>query len=83
MHGVGDLRDQFRCLPNRSRLALDHFVKLASFDELHAEITGAIALAHFIDGNDARVIETGSGFGFAAKALQVRLARPLTKGNYL
>ena len=62
-------------------VAPDHFVKLAAFDELHAEVARAIALADFVDGNDAWMIEAGGGFGFAAKALQVRFGGPLTKAD--
>ena len=60
----------------------DYFVKLAAFDELHAEVAGAIALADFVDGDDARMIEAGSGFGFAAKTLQVRFGGPLAEANH-
>ena len=81
MNGASYLCDQFRRLPDRHRLAPDYFVKLAAFDEFHAEVAGAIALAHLVDGNDARMIETGGSFGFPAKTFQVRFARPLTKAN--
>ena len=83
MHGARHLRDEFRRLPDRHRLAPDHFIKLAAFNKLHAEVTGAIALAHLVDGNDARVIEAGGSFRLPAKALQVGFARPLTKADYL
>jgi hypothetical protein len=83
MHGARHLRDQFRRLPDRYRLAPDYFIKLTSLNKLHAEVTGAIALADFIDGNDAWMIEAGGSFRFPAKALQVCCARPLTKADYL
>ena len=63
------------------RLALDHFVKLAAFDELHAEVAGAIALADFVNGNDAWMFETGGGFRFPAKALQSALCSPSGQGQ--
>ncbi len=62
-------------------VAPNHFVKLTAFDELHAEVARAIALADFVDWNDTGMLQTGCGFGFKAKALQVRFARPLTKAN--
>jgi len=67
--------------PNRDRLAPGHFVELSAFDEFHAEVAGAIPLIHFVNGDNAWMIETGGGFGFPAKALQMRFARPLTKAN--
>ena len=72
---------KFRRLPDRHRRAPDDFVELATFDELHAEVARAIALADFVDWNDARMIEAGGGFCFEAKAFQVRFARPLAKAN--
>jgi hypothetical protein len=83
MNSARHLRDQFHRAPNRHRLAPGHFVELSAFDEFHAEITRAIVLADFVNGNDARMIEACSGFGFPAKACQVRLAPPLTKANDL
>src|SRR5205807_8734117 len=73
------LCDQFRRMPDRHRRAADHFVKLASLDELHAEIAGAISLTHLVDRDDAWMIEARGGFRFPAKALQVCFGRPLTK----
>src|SRR5215469_2417609 len=81
VHGAGHLRDEFRRLASRQRRAPDYLVKLTAFDELHAEKARAISLAHFVDWNDAWMIEAGSGFGFPAKAFEVRPARPLTQGN--
>ena len=60
---------------------LDDLIKLSAFDELHAEIAGPIALAHFVNRYDARMIEAGGGQGFAAKAFQIRFARPMTEAN--
>src|SRR6266849_2133070 len=73
--------NQFHRVPDRHRLAPDGFVKLTAFDELHAEVARPIALAYFVDGNDSRMIEARGSFGFSAKTLQVRFARPLTKAN--
>ena len=47
------LRDEFHRTTDRHWLAPDHFVKLAALDEFHAEVAGAIALADFVNGNDA------------------------------
>ena len=63
-------------LPNRHRLTLDHFVKLAAFNELHAEVALAIALADLVNGNDAWMFEAGSSFRFSTKTLQMCFGRP-------
>src|SRR6266545_7095130 len=81
MNRSGYLCDQFRCLPDRHRRLSDYFIKLAAFDELHAEIAGAITLAHLVNRHDAWMIEASCGFRFPAEALQVRFGRPLTKTN--
>src|SRR4029453_12947620 len=81
MHYARYLRDEFRRLPNRHRGAPNDFVKLPAFNEFHAEITGAVAFAYFVNWNDARVIETRGGFRFPAETFHVRFARPLTKVN--
>ena len=82
MNSASDLRDQFSRLSDRHRLALDYLVELAAFDEFHAEVAGAVALADFVDRNNSRMFETSGGFGFPAKTLQVRFARPQTKANH-
>src|SRR5262245_42320704 len=81
MHSARDFRDEFHRLPDRHGGALYDFVKLPAFNEFHAEITRAIALAYFVNGNDARVIETRGGFCFPAKTFYVRFAGPVTKVN--
>src|SRR4029077_4270572 len=83
MNSTGYLGDQFYGAPNRHRLTLDHFVKLAAFDELHAEVGLAIALADLVNGNNAWMFEASSSFRLSAKALQMRFARPLTEANDL
>ena len=79
MHRACDLRDQFHRAANRHRLVPGHFVELSAFDELHAEVARAVALADFVDRNDAGMLQKGGGFGFKAKTLQVRFARPLPR----
>src|SRR5438874_2248613 len=77
MHSAGYLGDQFGRLANRHRRAPDYFVKLAALDEFHAEVARAIALVHFVNGNDARMLETGGCFSFAPKAFQMRFRSPM------
>ena len=77
------LGDQFDRSPNRYWLVLRNIIKLTAFDELHAEVARAIALADFVDGNDAGMIQAGGGFRFPAKALQMRVARPMAAGRSL
>jgi hypothetical protein len=61
----------------------DYFVELSAFDELHAEVALAIALADFVDWNDAWMIEASSRFGFQPEAPKVRFGGPLTKADDL
>src|SRR5882672_1792544 len=82
MNSASQLRDQFHCTANRHRLALDHFVKLAALDEIHAEIAATIALAHFVDWNDAWMLKAGCGFSFATKALQMCVRSPRAQADH-
>ena len=81
MNGARHFGDQFHRLPDRHRRALDYFVELTAFDKLHAEVACAVALAHFVDRDNARMIETGGGFCFQTKALEVRFGGPLAETN--
>src|SRR5262245_38914929 len=76
MNGARYLCDEFHRLPDWHWLPLNHFVKLDTLDEIHAEVAATFALAHFMNGNDKWMVEAGSGFRLAAKALQVRFGRP-------
>src|SRR5438105_2146246 len=59
MNGPGQLGDQFRCMTDRHGFALGDGIELAAVHQSHAEVTGAIALADFINWNDARMVEIG------------------------
>ena len=83
MHGARHLCDQFRRLPDRHRCTPDYFVELTAFDEFHAEVAGTLALADFVDGDDARMIQPRGSFRFQTKTLHVRFARPLAKTDDL
>src|SRR6266496_3445065 len=78
MNGAGDLRDEFRRLPDRYRRPPNDFIKLTAFNKFHAEVARAITLADFVDGNDTGMLQSGRGFGFKTKAFQMNFARPLT-----
>src|SRR5262245_23979262 len=81
MRGARDLRDQLRSLPDRHRCAPDYFIELAAFNKLHAEVTRAVTLSDVVNGYDTGMLQLRSSFGFAAKPLQVRFARPLTEAD--
>ena len=70
-------------MPDRYRLASGYFVELSAFDELHAEVTRAIALADFVDRNDTGMLQTRCRFGLQTETFQVSFARPLTKADDL
>jgi hypothetical protein len=82
MHSARYFRNEFHRLPDRHRLAPDHFVKLAAFDQLHAEVALAIALAYLVNGNNGWMFQVSSGFRFPAKTLQVRIGGPGAKADY-
>jgi len=82
MHSARYFRNEFHRAPDRHRLALHHFVKLAAFDQLHAEVALAIALADFVDGNNAWMFQAGCSFCFPAKTLQMRFGGPRAEADY-
>ena len=82
MHGARYLRNEFRRLPDRHRLAPDYFVKLAPFNELHAEVTSPLALANFVNRDYAWMVEAGRRFRFHAEPFDVRLRGPPAKPDY-
>src|SRR5262245_33917238 len=77
MHGARHSGDELHRLPDRHRRMFNYFVKLTTFDKLHAEIAFAIPFPYLVDGNDAWMVEARSGFGFQTKALEVRSCCPL------
>ena len=83
MNGASHLCDEFYRLSDWNRRIFNYFVELTAFDKLHTEVALAIALAHFVDGDDAWMIEARSGFSFKSEALEVRFGRPLAETNDL
>src|SRR4029077_11817190 len=77
MNGPGQLRDQFRCVTNRHRFALRDGIELAALHQSHTEVTGAAALPHFVNGNNAWMLEAGGGFCLQTETLEVCLRGPL------
>src|SRR5439155_11606928 len=56
---------------------------MPTFDEFHAEVAGAIALADFVNGDNAWMLEAGGGFRFTTESLQVRFRGPMTEADNL
>ena len=50
------------------RVTLNCFVELATFDQVHAEVTTIVALADFVNWNDEWMVQPGRCLGFAAEA---------------
>ena len=69
MHGARQFRDEFRCATDGYRLAPNHFVQLAAFDQIHAEVTATVALPDFMNWNDGWMVETGGCLGLQPKSL--------------
>src|SRR5205807_9474442 len=59
------------------------FIELAAFDELHAEVARAIALADFVDLDEAWMLKTGAGFRFTTEPLQVPSRASMTEADNL
>src|SRR5262250_1936894 len=81
MHSARHLGDELYRLSDRYRCLFNYLIKLAALDELHAEVALTIALAYFVDRNDAWMIEACSGFRFQAKTLKVCWCCPLTEAD--
>jgi hypothetical protein len=81
VHSACHFRNEFHRAPDRHGFAPDHFIELAAFNKLHAEITLAIKLAYLIDGNDSWVLEASRSFGLAAESFQVRFGGPRTQAK--
>ena len=82
VNGARHLGDQFHRAPNWHWLALGHFIELAAFDKFHAEVTRAIALADFVNRDNAWMLETGGRFGFATKTFQMRFGGPMAQADH-
>src|SRR5215467_2502819 len=82
VHSARHFHNEFHRAPDRHRLALDCFVKLAAFDKLHAEVALPITLADLVNGNNAWMLQAGRGFRFPAKTLQVRFGGPGAKADH-
>ena len=82
-NGARHLGDEFHRLPDRNRRVFNYFVELAAFDKLHTEIALAIALAYFVDGHDAGMVEARGSFGFKSEALEVCFSSPLAETDDL
>src|SRR5437773_11898590 len=58
-------------------------IKLPAFDEFHAEVARAIALAYFVDRNNPGMFQASCRLRFQTKTLQMRFRGPLTQPNDL
>src|SRR6266581_5621474 len=83
LHRACQLNNQFHCRSDRHRLTLEHRIELSAFDQAHAEVASAIALADLINWNDAGMIQSGGRFRFATEPFYVRFRGPMTQGDYL
>ena len=50
------LRDEFRRAPERHRFTLGNVIELAAFHQIHAEVAGALALADFVNWDNAWMV---------------------------
>ena len=61
----------------------EDFVNLTALDELHTEVALTVALADFVNGNDAWMFQARRRFRLTPKALQMRFSGPRTKADHL
>src|SRR6266536_5466174 len=81
MNCVRQFGDEFRRIASGDWLELGRFIELSAVDELHAEVAGLLAFAHFVNGNDALMIQAGGRLGFQTETLHVRFRGPLAEPN--
>src|SRR5262245_6998057 len=62
---------------------LESVRQATTFDQLHAEEMLAVKFSSLVNRDDVRMSESGSGFGFGTKALNLRIARPTPGKNDL
>src|SRR6476661_1969811 len=77
MNCPGQLGDQFRCATDRHRFTLRDGIELAALYQSHAEVTGAITLPYFVNGNNTWMLEAGGSFRLETETLEMRLRGPL------
>src|SRR5207248_9580984 len=77
-----NFHEQLGCTPSGHRSTFGKLIQVAAFDELHAEITRAVALADFVNRNDLRMLETRRRLGLVTKTPYVRCARPLAETDH-
>src|SRR5215468_3590812 len=82
VNGSRHLGDQFRRASRRHRFPPNYLVELSTFDEFHAEITGAIALTDFVNRNNAWMLEAGGSFRFTTETFYMRFGGPISKANH-
>src|ERR1043166_7211371 len=82
MHSARQLRDHFCSTARRRWFMPGNCIELTATDQSHAEVTRTVALADFVNWNNARMVQPRCGFRFQAKTLEMRFACPLPKANH-
>src|SRR5205823_896365 len=63
-------------------LTPDDLIKLAAFDEFHAEVTRTIALTDFVNRNDLRMLQARGRFRFVPETFKMWRARPVAETDH-
>ena len=74
---LGDDPDVASRAHGRERLVANQRGEVLALDVIHREVILALLLAHFMNGDDVRMLQTGRSRGFGAKSLDGFLARKL------
>jgi len=83
LHRSCQLRDEFRRWTTWHWLPFNNLIELSAFNQLHAEITGTIALPDFMDRNYEWVIEPCGSLSLEPKTFNVSFRRPMTEADDL
>jgi hypothetical protein len=70
VESIGNLNSEVKDLRKWKRVAMNMLAQGLAVNEFHGDERTMILLANVVDGANAGVVESGSGVGFAAKALQ-------------
>ena len=70
VESVGDVDGEREKAIHLHRAGGDGVLERLAVEKFHGDEGFAVCIADFVDGADVRVIQSGSGFGFAAKAFE-------------
>src|SRR5207249_3910849 len=67
LNSARNLHEQLSRLPDGRWFTFGDLIQATAFDELHAEVTRAVALPDFVNGNNLRMLQTRRRLGLMTK----------------